>query len=141
MSRAQSDLGQLTRLLQDRAFEQHRRDRDEERRLLDELARIDALRQAAFDETESLADRRLIGADTLWQGWLSRRRGELNRDLARCRVQQEHSLARARLALARAEATKRVHEQEAAILRHKRLHQEEIRLDALWRLAFKDPEV
>ena len=141
MSRAQSDLGQLTRLLQDRAFEQHRRDRDEERRLLDELARIDALRQAAFAETESLADRRLIGADTLWQGWLSRRRGELNRDLARCRVQQEHSLARARLALARAEAPKRVHEQEAAILRHKRLHQEEIRLDALWRLALKDPEV
>ena len=141
MSRAQADLAQLTRLLQDRAFEQHRRDRDEERRLLDELARIDALRQAAFAETESLADRRLLGADTLWQGWLSRRRGELNQDLARCRVRQEHSLARARLALARTEATRRLQQQKAAALRDKRLHHEEIRLDALWRLAFKEPEI
>ncbi|WP_417740856.1 hypothetical protein [Salipiger sp.] len=139
MSGAQSDLARLTRLLQDRAFEQHRRVRDEERRLLDELARIDALRQAAFAETESLADRRLLGADTLWQGWLSRRRGELNQELARCRVRQEHSLAHARLALARAEATERMQQQERATQRDTRLQREEIRLDALWRMTLGDP--
>ena len=139
MSGAQSDLAQLTRLLQDRAFEQHRRVRDEERRLLDELARIDALRQTAFAETESLAHRRLLGADTLWQGWLSRRRGELNQELARCRVPQENSLADARLALARTEATERLRQQERDTLRNKRLQREEIGLDALWRMTVGDP--
>ena len=139
MSGAQSDLARLTRLLQDRAFEQHRRVRDEERRLLDELARIDALRQTAFAETESLAHRRLLGADTLWQGWLSRRRGELNQELARCRVPQENSLADARLALARTEATERLRQQERDTLRNKRLQREEIGLDALWRMTVGDP--
>ncbi|MBY6003917.1 hypothetical protein KUV62_08365 [Salipiger bermudensis] len=135
MSAPLDELRQVTALLRDRAFERHRRECDTEQSLVSELARIDALREAAFAAESSLATRRLIGADTVWQGWLAQRRGELNQALAQSRARQAHSLSRARLALARDDAALQLARRDAATARRKTLHDEDHRLEALWRLS------
>jgi len=71
----------VTTLLRERALEQYRRDLDEEARLQAEKDRIDALRMQVFTAEQDLSARRLTGADTLWQGWLAGRRGQLNQEM------------------------------------------------------------
>ncbi|MCR8549513.1 hypothetical protein M4578_16910 [Salipiger sp. P9] len=135
------DIGALLRvtaLLRERALESYRRDLMEELRLQDEQRRIDAMRHGAFADRESLDARRLIGADTLWQGWLARRRGEINRDIALSRARQAHSIAHARRAFARDEAAREVAQREALARRQARLAEEEARLEDLSRLAGYD---
>lgn len=134
------ELLRVTLLLRERALERYRLDLAEEMRLQAEQGRIDGLRQAAFAAADSLDARRFLGADTLWQGWLAQRRGEINRGIAMARARQAHSIAAARLAFARDEAAKEVARREAAERRSARLAEEDIRLDALSRLAAYDPE-
>ncbi|MBN9886117.1 hypothetical protein [Salipiger abyssi] len=140
MTQNMDELLRVTALLRERALESYRRDLAEESRLQAEQARIDGLRQATFAEADSLDARRLLGADTLWQGWLAQRRGEINQGIAMARARQAHSAAAARLAFARDEAAKEVARHEAAERRSALLAEEDSRLDALSRLSSYDPE-
>lgn len=133
------NLLQVTALLRERALESYRRDLNEERMHQGELDRIDGLRQQSFDNDDSLDTRRMLGVDTLWQGWLSRRRGEINRAIALSRAKQAHSMAAARLAFSRDEAAKSVASDEKKKRKSAKLAQEELRLEELSRmLNFSD---
>ncbi|MBR9837572.1 MAG: hypothetical protein GYB50_06780 [Rhodobacteraceae bacterium] len=125
----------VTALLRERALESYRRDRAEEASLQAEQGRIDSLRQEAFADSGSLDPRRMIGADTLWQGWLATRRGEINQGIAMARAKQAHSLLSARQAFSRDEAAREVARREEAARLRARLTAEELRLEALSRLV------
>lgn len=140
MSSEIDDLLRVTALLRERALESYRRDLSEEMRHQGELDRIDGLRQQAFDDRESVDPRRLLGADTLWQGWLSKRRGEINRAIALSRAKQAHSMASARLAFSRDEAAKDVSNQEKLKRRTERMAREETQLEELSRMLNFDRE-
>ncbi len=134
MSSDIDELLKVTALMRERALESYRRDVAEEARHQGELDRIDGLRQQSFDDRESVDTRRLLGADTLWQGWLSKRRGEINRAIAMSRAKQAHSMATARLAFSRDEAAKNVSQQEKQARRTKKAAHEETQLEELSRL-------
>lgn len=130
----------VTSLMRERALEGYRRDRAEETGLAAELGRIDAMRQAAHAQTDSLDTRRLMGADTLWQGWLARRRGEINREIALSRAKQAHSLVAARKAFSRDEAARSLVEQSRTDLAEARYKREERTLEDLSHLFSRDAD-
>ena len=107
MSREDSALGHLrhiTSLLRARALEDMRRVQLEKDRLRVEQEEIDRMRDRARSAEPTLSVERRIGADMLWQGWLTSRRIEINRQMAMLRASEGHQIAVARAALARDEA-------------------------------------
>lgn len=133
-------LMKVTALLRERALEQYRRDLAEEVRLQAEKDRIDALRMQVFSADQALDARRLTGADTLWQGWLAGRRGQLNQEIAMARARQAHSINAARAAFSRDEAAKDMAHREAVARGRARLAAEEVSLEALSRLSARFAE-
>ena len=103
--------------------------RDEEARLRMELSRLDAqARDARRLPDSALRGVREIGADLVWQAWLARHRATLQSTLAHVLARKEHAMpalqrafgraeaARSLRAQARAEARKRQHRQQAALM-------------------------
>lgn len=141
MSSDIDELLRVTALLRERALETYRRDLNEERLHQGELDRIDGLRKQAFDERESVDTRRMLGMDTLWQGWLSKRRGEINRAIALSRAKQAHSIASARLAFSRDAAANEVAGKERQARKVAKFAHEEMRLEELSRMVTFDRDV
>ncbi|SEL26889.1 hypothetical protein SAMN05421666_3301 [Roseovarius nanhaiticus] len=87
--------------------------RAEETALRQSLAELDAQRMASRAlPLEQWAAPRAIGADLLWQGWTQRTRQELNVKLAQVLVRKAEKLAALRHAFGRAEAVRRIIEDE-----------------------------
>ncbi|SDI78249.1 hypothetical protein [Salipiger marinus] len=129
-----SDLGELrhiTSLLRARALEDVRRERLEEDRLRAEQGEIDRMREAARSAAQAVSLQRLIGADTLWQGWLTSRRMEINRQMAMVRARQAHHLAVARLAFSRDEAVASLQSRERQARQSDAERQQAQKLEAL----------
>lgn len=124
-----NDLVQVTDTLCEQALEAHRRNLAKSQSIAQEIEEIDSLRVAAQHDGEGLQARRLVGADTLWQGWLMRRRADLMRDAAMARAYEGESLAKARTAFARAEASKSILEDERQKAKKKALLRDADRLD------------
>ncbi|ASP19773.1 hypothetical protein ANTHELSMS3_01057 [Antarctobacter heliothermus] len=131
MTSKYDDLTEATELLLERDLEKHRRNLAESSRLAGELAQIDGLRQAAQSDTGAINARQILGADTLWQGWLATRRAEILRHSAMARAQEADSLARAKTAFSRVEAARKLARQEAEAQQKRRLKAEADANDAL----------
>ncbi|WP_323767734.1 hypothetical protein [Antarctobacter sp.] len=125
------DLTEATELLLERDLEAHRRNLAESSRLAVELAQIDGLRQAAQSDHGSINARQLLGADTLWQGWLATRRAEILRHSAMARAQEADSQARARTAFSRVEAARNLAREEVESRRKRQFKAEADAIDAL----------
>ncbi|WP_245823150.1 hypothetical protein [Antarctobacter heliothermus] len=121
----------MTELLLERDLEKHRRNLAESNRLAGELAQIDSLRQAAQSDTGAINARQILGADTLWQGWLATRRAEILRHSAMARAQEADSFARARTAFSRVEAANNLAREEVEARQKRRLKAEADANDAL----------
>lgn len=134
MAQNYDDLIQVTDLLQERALDKHRQNLAESRKLKEELAQIDAFRQAVQDDAGSLGARRLSGADTLWQTWLVRKRATILQHMAMARAKEADSLAHARTAQARFNAAERLDAEEKRKSREKRQLAQTETLEALGRL-------
>lgn len=128
------DVIAVTEVLQERALDRHRKNLAESKRLADELAQMDALREAAQQDTRSLEARRATGADTLWQTWMVTRRAMILQEMAMARAREGDSLSQARVAQARFDAALRIEEDARRERRERRLGAEAETIDALARL-------
>jgi len=70
----------------------------EETRLRQEIVRLDKLNENSAVSGADLVGMQAIGADILWQGWLSRSKTTLNMDLARVLAIKTHEQAKVRQA-------------------------------------------
>jgi hypothetical protein len=128
------DLAQVTRIHLEMTLEKHRRSRAESDRLDAERGQIDALRHAAQQDGGAVTARQILGADTLWQGWLARRRAEIQRQSALARALEEETRQQARLAFSRNAAAQRLIEEDR-VARQRRIDQAEADgIDALGQL-------
>lgn len=125
------DLLKVTRILRERALEAYRKDLSEEAQLKTERDQIDAMRDAARQGFAEIDARQMLGADMQWQGWLVRRRSEINHGMAMARAKQAHSGAAARLAFSRDEAAKDVAKKAEDKARAARVSAEESSLERL----------
>lgn len=94
-----ADLDQLVALSDAR----YRREQQSIQRILAEEARLrSSLRQLDDQMRDSRqngsVEQRALGADILWQGWVGRKKTELNQQLARLMVIKEQSLVQVRRA-------------------------------------------
>ncbi|MCD1617303.1 hypothetical protein K7H20_04490 [Salipiger manganoxidans] len=96
-----------------------------------EQGEIDRMREAARSAAQAVSLQRLIGADTLWQGWLTSRRMEINRQMAMVRARQAHHLAVARLAFSRDEAVASLQSRERQARQSDAERQQAQKLEAL----------
>lgn len=126
-----NDLVEVTDTLCEQALEAHRRNLAESRRIAQEIEQIDSLRHATRQDDRSLEARRVVGADALWEGWLMRRRADLQREAAMARAYEGESLSKARTAFARAEASKSIQEDQRLKAKQKALLRDADRLDEL----------
>ncbi|MDJ0823851.1 MAG: hypothetical protein QNJ09_18850 [Paracoccaceae bacterium] len=110
-------LTQVSQVQKDRALKAHQRNLADEARLQAELDEIDTLRQAAQADTSKLTERRVLGADTLWQGWLLQRRARVLEQMAMARARQAQSYLRARESFARDAAISDLEQAERRALR------------------------
>ncbi|WP_417718783.1 hypothetical protein [Salipiger sp.] len=124
----------VTELLKDRALESYRKLLAEEAQLKAERDQIDAMREAARSEAANFGAGRMVGADVLWQGWLSRKRSELNQAIIMARVKQAHGVTAAQYAFARDKAARDVAESTQRETKRRRMAEEEDRLEDLGRL-------
>ncbi|MBY6159464.1 aldehyde dehydrogenase family protein [Mameliella alba] len=124
MTRKFEDLTTATGVLLERELEAHRRNLSESAQIAGELAQIDAMRQAAQADQGAINARQILGADTLWQGWLVSKRAEILRRSAMARAREADSLARARTAFSRAEAAKSLAQADKDAARKRRLQSE-----------------
>lgn len=94
--------------------------RDEEARLREALARLDAQAHAARHlPDDALGGVREIGADMVWHGWLARHRVTLQHELARVLARKEHAMPAQRHAFGRLEAARALGAQAQAVARHR----------------------
>jgi hypothetical protein len=70
----------------------------EEGQLRQELLRLKGLDQIAEENPTAVSNMRVIGADLLWQGWLSRSKSALNMQLARVLAIKAHEQDKVRKA-------------------------------------------
>lgn len=117
MSNPIKDLVTVSDILHERAMEQYRDRTAEAQRVQAELDEMDRLRAAMQADTQSLGARRLAGVDTMWQGWLARRRTMLQQEMAISRARQMESFARAQTSNARLDAAEDLMRQEQAARR------------------------
>ncbi len=135
MSSNIKDLIEVTTTLKEQALERHRRNLEESRRIDSEIEQIDHLRAEAQKDDAGLMARRAVGADTLWQSWLMRRRADLLRDAAMARAYEGESLVQARTSFARAQAAQEISDKEEHDKRQKLLARYADRLDELGTLS------
>lgn len=128
-----TELARITALLLEREMEAHRSNVDQVRQLDLSLAQLDEMRRAAQADTGAISARQMLGADSLWQGWLVDKRADLLRRMALSRAREAESLARARTAFSRAEAAKSLVEETRTESKRKRLQHEADEMDALGR--------
>ena len=77
----------------------------EEQTLRRAIADLEAGQKAVSQmDTPSLGQMRQIGADIIWQGWLDRKRRELQTELARCLVQKNRLMRHVQTAFGRKSA-------------------------------------
>lgn len=125
------DLTEATDLMLQQELDRHRRNLAETARLETELAQVDGMRRAAQADMATIGARQMLGADSLWQGWLVNKRAEILRQSAIARAQEADSLARARTAFSRVEAAQSLAQQEIMEKRKRRLKAEAEAIDAL----------
>lgn len=134
MSGPDDELLRIAALLRDRALARYRGDLDAEAALRDERAQIDALRDVARQGDLQAGARQAIGQSELWQGWLARRRTEVQVAMAQARARQGYSGAAARAEFARDEAARALAEHDRNARRARRIFGEEQALEELVRL-------
>lgn len=128
------ELADVTRILLEREMDQHRQSLEQSRRIAAELAQIDGMREAAQADVGAITARQLLGADTLWQGWMARKRAEIQRRAALARAQEGETLSRARLAFSRTQAAEALVKKARDESLRKRALSEADRIDALGQL-------
>jgi len=101
-----TELANVTKIMLEQDLARHRVNVEESRRVAGELAQIDAMRAAAQADVGAIGARQLLGADTLWQGWMVQKRAEIQRRAAMARARELDTLSRAKRAFSRAEATR-----------------------------------
>lgn len=115
-----AELSQVTQILLEQELDKHRKSVEQSRQIAGELAQIDAMRAAAQADSGAITARQLLGADTLWAGWLVRKRAEILRRSASARAQEMQTLAQARQAFARRQAAEQLVQDELAEKKRKR---------------------
>lgn len=124
-------LATITEVLFETALDQVRGHRREVSALNQTLTQMDAMREAALADGNSVTARQRIGADTLWQGWLLQKRAELLRHMALAQAREGESLARARTAFSRVQAATALIKEEERHAKEKQLKTEADSLDDL----------
>jgi hypothetical protein len=94
----------------------------EESQLRKELLRLKGLDQVADEDPVSVSSMRVIGADLLWHGWLSRSKSALNMQLARVLAIKAHEQDKVRKAFGKVVALQELIKSEKKS-RHKRAAQ------------------
>jgi hypothetical protein len=135
-----ADLAGLTALMLEQELRRLRQERQARAALEAGLAQMQAMREAAWQDSGAVTARQRLGADTLWQGWLVAKRAGLMRDMALARAREDEATARARTAFSRAEASAMLVAEARAGARQERLQREAEALDALARLRRGGPE-
>ncbi|MEO0939507.1 MAG: hypothetical protein AAFY38_15240 [Pseudomonadota bacterium] len=105
-----------------------------EAQLRSELARLDAHDQAARHETRDLSSVRAIGADVVWNSWLTRKRRMLTTELAQVLAHKEMRLGQVRRDQARQDVAQQMARDDASRTRarqHKRSLDEAVSLHVL----------
>lgn len=115
------DLIQVTSTLKEKAMTLHRKNLEDRRRIENEIEQIDVLRNTVQADDGGLMARRAVGADSLWQSWLIRRRAELLREAAMARALEGESLTRAQFAFSRVKAIEELQKEEIQNRRQKKL--------------------
>lgn len=85
--------------------------RDQETRLRQELVRIEAMVQQNNLEQTDMFVMQGLGADLLWQAWVTRQKTQVNIRLAQVLVQKENVLQDLRHAFGRAEVARGLHKE------------------------------
>lgn len=85
-----------------------------EARLRQSLARLDAQAEQARRQTPTDHSMRAVGADILWQGWVTRTRKQLNIELAQVMALKLTAMDRIRIAFGRRQAIRRMLEETTA---------------------------
>lgn len=115
------DLDQLVALSDAR----YRREQQSIQRILAEETRLrSALKQLDDQMRDSRGngnlEQRTLGADMLWQGWIGRKKTELNQQLARLMVIKEQSLVQVRKAYGKLLVSEQMHTDARAVQKKKR---------------------
>ncbi|MFY0620357.1 MAG: hypothetical protein JXQ89_01540 [Pelagimonas sp.] len=121
----------VTEMLRERALEKHRVNLAASHALAQELGEIDHMREEAQKDIMDISARRMVGADTAWQGWLLQRRAEVLQRTAMARAKEAQSLTDARKAYSRAEAALELQKEIQEKVKRKRLETQADTLDAL----------
>lgn len=125
------DLVAVTDMLHQRALDDFKRNSRNVEAIDAELSEIQELRTAAQADQTSLEARRLLGSDTVWQGWLAGRTTELQQKKAMARALQLDSLIRAQKTFARTDAASALVQADRKEARSLRQKNEADRLDWL----------
>ena len=99
-----AQLAQVTDALSLREYEAIRPILAREAELRRDLARLTALAEQARRQEADAFAMRTVGADLLWQGWVTRTRRQLNIELATVMARKIEALKRARKAFGRQQA-------------------------------------
>ena len=91
-------LGSITMARYEQQQQSFQRIVGEESRLRTEIVKLDDHLRTARDRSETDIPLRAIGADIIWQGWVGRRKTELNMKLAQVLAIKEHHLVQVRSA-------------------------------------------
>lgn len=83
---------------------------NEEARLRGELARLQAQEETGRQEMADGLTMQAVGADLLWQAWLSRSRQQLNIELAQVIARKLNAISKVRQAFGRQNAVNAMHD-------------------------------
>lgn len=125
------DLVAVTDILHQRALDDFRRNSRNVEAIDAELSEIQRLRTEAQADQTSLEARRLLGSDTVWQGWLAGQTTDLQQKKAMARALQLDSLIRAQKTFARTDAASALVQADRKEARSLRQKNEADRLDWL----------
>lgn len=104
-------MAEVTRALYLREFRKIAELMEEEARLRGQLAQVEAQVEAANNTLRHGAtSMQGMGADILWQAWAARNRGRIERDLAIVNGRKRMAIEDVRLAFARQQAVKALHD-------------------------------
>ena len=128
------EMAAVTRILLERELDIHRQNLNRSRQIEGELVQIDTMRAAAQSDTDGISARKILGADTLWQGWLLNKRADVQRRMAGSRALELISRDKARLAFSRLQAVEHLIDEDTKANLRKRDLAEAETVEALGRL-------
>lgn len=99
-----TELFQVASVLYQREYDKVRAIIEDEARVRGALARIDQQETAARQSINPNDGIQIVGADVLWQSWVSRSRRDLNLELAQIRARKLNVMDQVRKAFGRKEA-------------------------------------